>query len=215
MSKTEEKTGGLILAAGRSSRFNGDKRELKLSSGKTMLETVVERCRLVLGRCIVVVDSKDWDERLSANDVDVVIIDNAPAGMAHSLAAGVNCAVSKQWSALLVVLADMPYVKAETISLINNALVEHKIVVPTMFAAHAKGIKKVEQWGHPVGFRSDYFGAMQKLTGDRGARGVVCANQQDCYLLPVDDPGVLQDIDTRQDWERYQSRYNCTVQENL
>jgi molybdenum cofactor cytidylyltransferase len=215
MSRAEEKTGGLILAAGRSSRFGGDKRELKLSSGKTMLETVVERYRQVLGRCIVVVDSKDWGERLSAYDVDVVIVDNAAAGMAHSLAAGISCAASKQWSGVLVVLADMPYVKAETISLINDALDGHKIVVPTMLAVQPKDNEKLEQWGHPVGFRSDYFEVMQKLTGDRGARGLVCANPQDCYLLPVDDPGVLQDIDTRQDWEQYQSRYNCTAWERL
>ena len=50
-----------------------------------------------------------------------------------------------------------------------------------------------------MGFSADYFGSLQTLTGDRGARHLIKANQDDVVEVAFSDPGVIQDIDVPQD----------------
>ena len=63
------------------------------------------------------------------------------------------------------------------------------------------------QPGHPVGFSAPCAAALQQLTGDQGARSVL--QQLRCQgrvvQLPVEDPGILQDIDTLDDLQRAQA----------
>lgn len=49
--------------------------------------------------------------------------------------------------------------------------------------------------GHPVGFSSDYFDKLTALGGDAGARELLQQNKEAIIRVPVDDPGILRDID--------------------
>ena len=53
--------------------------------------------------------------------------------------------------------------------------------------------------GHPVGFGRGYFAALEKLTGDEGARRVLESAACRLVRFEVNDPGVLQDVDTPSD----------------
>ncbi|HXK57970.1 MAG TPA: NTP transferase domain-containing protein, partial [Gammaproteobacteria bacterium] len=50
--------------------------------------------------------------------------------------------------------------------------------------------------GHPVGFSADWGERLAALSGDAGARHLLASHRRELQLLPVADPGVLQDVDT-------------------
>jgi CTP:molybdopterin cytidylyltransferase MocA len=49
--------------------------------------------------------------------------------------------------------------------------------------------------GHPVGFSANYLPDLLTLTGDQGGKAILDAHQNALYLCPVEDPGILKDID--------------------
>jgi molybdenum cofactor cytidylyltransferase len=53
--------------------------------------------------------------------------------------------------------------------------------------------------GHPVGFSSRLKDELLAVSGDEGARAVVRRNDRDVRVIECDDPGILRDIDTRED----------------
>jgi molybdenum cofactor cytidylyltransferase len=176
--------GILLLAAGRSRRFGSDKRLACLPGGRPLLQQTLltlRAAKLPLRVCLrpgdaVVDDCFEPGERL--------VCPGADGGMGRSLAEGV-AQLPGHWQGLLVALADMPWVQPQTLRHLVAALEPGGIVVPL----HAG------QRGHPVAFHRHWFPMLQQLQGDRGARALIDAAGDACRRLPVDDPGVLRDVD--------------------
>ncbi len=195
-------TVGILLAAGRSSRFSqtgqaGQLKQLaKLPSGQTLLEASTKNLRAGCGDIerLVIVVSHDAALIEHANkiaheyDCEVVINTAAHEGMATSITCGVKH--TKGASGWLIALADMPFIQPASISAIAAALVRDKhpdqIIVPTYNGER----------GHPVAFAAKYADALCQLTGDTGARDLIRLHQSFVVLLPLDDAGILNDIDT-------------------
>lgn len=185
--------GGVILAAGRGERFGGGKLLATLPSGKTILETTVLAMMAALPSVTVVVRRDPALLRLAeqicrASGALLVVNARADDGMATSIASGVGAnANADGW---LIALADMPYVQSATMSLVASQIVNAStIVVPTFD----------KQRGHPVGFGQRYFAQLQQLDGDSGARSILQRHAEHVRLIPVDDVGIVKDIDTRAD----------------
>ncbi|MFM7461485.1 MAG: NTP transferase domain-containing protein [Burkholderiales bacterium] len=184
---------GILLAAGRGERFGGRKLLAKLDTGKTILETSARAIRrAVVDVTIVVRDDAelvDSAERIAAAlGARLLINPRADEGMATSIGAGVKATPSA--SGWLIALADMPFVLPSTVRDVAEQIRSTStIIVPT----HR------QQRGHPVGFGRDYFERLIALTGDTGARSVVQDHSAAVRVLPVDDAGVLIDIDTQAD----------------
>ena len=83
-------------------------------------------------------------------------------------------------------LADMPYLKTETIKLLANRLQHGAGIVAPLYN---------EQRGHPVGFSQCYKNELLVLNKDTGARQVIQNHQDQLELVPVDDAGVIMDVD--------------------
>ena len=49
--------------------------------------------------------------------------------------------------------------------------------------------------GHPVGFSADYLPELLALTDDQGGKAILDAHSNNLHLCPVDDSGVVKDID--------------------
>lgn len=103
-------------------------------------------------------------------------------GMGDSIACGV--AATPQASGWLILPADLPLVRPDTLQLVAYALRSHAVVVPTFH----------EHPGHPVGFGGECSDALLALRGDQGARSVLA--QHAVCRLPVDDEGCVLDVDT-------------------
>ena len=193
---------GILLGAGAGSRFGGGKLIHPLSDGIP----IGVRAWLTLSAALpdVTVVVRTGDDRVEAMfrevGASVVLCPDAHLGMGHSL----GCAVRATPSAAgwVIALADMPAVLPSTIRAIAQRLEQGSgIVVP---------VHRGER-GHPVGFSADYRDRLMDLAGDSGARAILKESAASVERIEVDDPGVLQDVDTREDFERLEGRGRGTA----
>jgi len=109
-------------------------------------------------------------------------------GMGDSIAAAVRATRdAKGW---LVLPADLPLIRPESLQAVAAALAGHPVVVPFHRGQRA----------HPVGFDARFRDALLALSGAEGAAAIVRANAP--LRLELDDPGIVTDIDTLQDLQR-------------
>jgi molybdenum cofactor cytidylyltransferase len=185
---------GLLLAAGAGRRFGGGKLLHPYGPQRTPLALVsYRRLRALLPRVHVVLRPGEPElERLFALEgASHSVCKDAPLGMGFSLACGV--AATQDASGWLVTLGDMPEIQAATVQAVCGALeTGASIVIPCHQGRR----------GHPVGFSGEHRAALLALEGDEGARRVVRAQADRVLELAVDDPGVLADVDTREDLQR-------------
>lgn len=187
-----QRTAGVLLAAGRGRRFGGQKLLVPLADGTPLGVAAARRLRAALPEVVAVVHPADRElaRLLAAAGARVVACADAEAGMGVSLAAGVGATADADgW---LIALADMPYIRADSIRLLGQALTDGAALVAPCYRGER---------GHPVGFSAEFGPALRALQGDRGARDLIARHADRLQCLEVDDPGVLRDIDTPADLE--------------
>ncbi len=163
----------IVLAAGRGERFAA-------SGGATHKLDALLHGKRVLDHVLDAV-------RESGLPHHVVTADPSRPGMGDSIAAGVRAtAAAAGW---LVLPGDLPLITAATLQQVARALARHDVVAPV----HGG------QRGHPVGFGAACGKDLMALSGPQGAATV--ARGHAVFELPVDDVGVVTDVDTLQDLE--------------
>ena len=183
---------GILLAAGRGSRFDptGGRYKLlqALQNGEPVVVASARALQAAVPRVIAVVRAEDaaTANLLRGLGCEVVVCANAGEGIAASLVCGVRHA--QDASGWLIALADMPYVQPATMAALANA-----VTTATTIAAPVHD----GQRGNPVAFGHAHLHALLALAGDQGARSILKNNPVN--ELMVDDPGILQDIDTPSD----------------
>jgi len=188
----ESRTGILLLAAGYSRRFSGDKRRAQFPSGSSLLFTTLDRLHGAGFPMRVCLRDEPDDRKWAASFpefAELLFCDRSHLGMGATLAQGVLCC--EDWDVTLVALADMPRISPATIRALVSAAGRERVVVPCHEGKR----------GHPVAFGRHFYPALKQLAGDRGARDIVERHPERRLLLPVSDPGILFDIDTRQAFE--------------
>lgn len=182
----------VVVAAGRGSRFGGAVHKLAQPLGaSTVLGHTLRQ--VLASRLALIVVSTPWLADLARQSVasrDVLVLpqdQNAPQaiGMGLSIAAGVSA--RPQAGSWLVLPADMPLVAPTTIRAVAAALAQHALVYPQFQGRR----------GHPVGFGGELYSELIALTGDEGAKRLLA--RYPAFALPVDDAGVLVDVDTPED----------------
>ncbi|GAC1412718.1 MAG: nucleotidyltransferase family protein [Burkholderiaceae bacterium] len=189
---------GVLLAAGRGTRFDPlgkqDKLQQILPSGSSVAATSAANLLALLPVVVAVVrpDALLLAQQLAQVGCMVVICHDATAGMANSLICGVLHA--RDADGWVIALGDMPRVQPVTIGTIVEALRQGAgIVSPTW-----RG-----QRGNPIGFASRHLQSLLRLTGDEGARRLLAEHV--VTEVPVEDPGVHEDIDCEADLHRLYS----------
>lgn len=180
---------GIFLAAGRSTRFGADKLLHPLPDERPV---AVAACESLLGAGVDVLavvrpEAGELKRRLTQAGAEVITCDSS--GLGESLAFGV--ARAGQAPGYLIALADMPWVRVETVRAVVDALVRGADVAAPFYQGRR---------GHPVGFAGSWRERLLALRDDRGARDLL-AKETDIYRLECDDPGVLADIDRPEDVE--------------
>jgi molybdenum cofactor cytidylyltransferase len=189
MPANHTEAGILLLAAGASRRFGSDKRLAQLPSGSSVLEASValyQSCGLPLRVCIRP-DDESIAELLDSLQVETIVCRAAQAGMGQTIADGV--AAMPPWKAVLIALADMPFIQPGTVRKLADELMEDAICLPVYEG----------RTGHPVGFGRRFYPELKKLSLDSGARSIVQGNTNAVATIEVNDGGILQDIDQPQD----------------
>jgi CTP:molybdopterin cytidylyltransferase MocA len=98
-------------------------------------------------------------------------------GLARTISAGVLA--SAQAPGWLLLPADMPMLRADTLSTLGLALRDHPLVFPTYR----------QQSGHPVGLSTEFFSELIRLEHDQGLDRLMA--RYPSVAIEVDDPGVL------------------------
>ncbi len=213
----------LLLAAGQSRRFGSDKR-LHATAGdlplfaRTLLPwvTVFERVYLT-----VRVNDVELEQSLQQAQrkhpelasVQLVAASSAAEGMGGSLRDGVRAILAPPEASpdrdsaalrnsadalpsparLCVGLADMPYVSATTLRALDAAL---ESAAPSILAARPQFHGAA---GQPVSFRKQLFERLAHAREDRGARAILRTLGAALLMVPVEDSGVLRDVDRPSD----------------
>ena len=181
----------LILAAGQSRRTGKINKLLAEIDGIPMAARVLKEVKASSANPTIVVTGHEA-ERVSQTlgDDDLTFVHNADYadGLSTSLVAGVK-ALPEHIDGVIVCLGDMPRVKAAHIDKLIaafNPLEGRAICVPT-----SNGKR-----GNPVLWGTQFFEEMQGVAGDVGARHLIGSYSELVAEVPIDDDGVLVDVDT-------------------
>jgi CTP:molybdopterin cytidylyltransferase MocA len=101
--------------------------------------------------------------------------------------------LTSQLDGIIYLPVDHPLVQVDTIQQLVAAAKESSapLVIPTYLGNR----------GHPSFFRANLFTELNDPTLDGGARTVVHRHLSEATLIPVNDSGVLADIDTPESYE--------------
>lgn len=182
----------IIAAAGLSRRMGSCKQLLDLG-GKSALVRCLETLLAGGVREIVVVVGGNGDAvAAEAGRFPVrIVVNRDPDGdMASSLRVG-RAALSIEASAVIIALCDYPLVQPTTIaSLIKaHAAEPDRIIIP----CHG------DQRGHPLLFPRT---VLEELQEGLTLRDLVRRDPERLRCIGVDDPGILCDMDTPEDYQR-------------
>ena len=177
---------GILLAAGQSQRFGSNKLLHLIMDNNLMLLVTAEKLVSVLPNSIAVInhDLASYTTELEQLGLRVVINEQANRGMGSSIACGIDA--SQDATGWLLTLADMPYIKTETMMQLANRIKDGADMVAPIFE---------QQRGHPVGFKQQYKDELIALNDDVGARHILTKYQGQLELVPTNDTGVITDID--------------------
>ncbi len=188
---------GILLAAGKGTRFGTRKLLHPLPRGESIGVTTARRLLRALPDSLAVIppDDEPLKRQLAATGIHVVVNPAPHLGMGSSLACGV-AATPEETTGWVIMLADMPFIHGTTIRAVADALDgDRTIAVPV-----CEGRR-----GHPVGFGKSYRERLTSLTGDRGARTLVRRYHSRVRTIQVDDSGIWRDVDTRSELEHHLS----------
>ena len=179
---------GVLLAAGNSTRFGGQKLIHPLSNGDLIGVASAKNLKSVISNCVSVV-SNDTDQlaQFLIKEGHSLLVNKNNNGIGSSIACAIKQSKADAW---VIALADMPYIKCETIHEIARMLsLGHRIVAPVCN----------DHRGHPVGFSSYYRKELIALKSDHGAKSIIESYPKDVKFFNTSDAGCLIDIDYRKD----------------
>ena len=185
----------IVLAAGQATRFGQCKQLMRLGE-KTLIEHVLDSVRGSRADDVIVVlgaNAAEIQQQIGFGRERVVLNPDYARGMSTSIQAGLRAA-SVGTDAAMIVLADQPFVTSRTL----DALIEEyqrsrpSVVIPTY-----NGFR-----GNPVIVDKSLFAEMMTLRGDVGCRAIFGEHAETILKVPVNDRGVVTDIDTMEDYER-------------
>lgn len=191
---------GILLAAGESRRMGAPK-ALLFYQGQTFIARIcaaflsagVDELIVVLGA-----RAEELRQALPAHPALRTVVNlRYFQGQLSSLMTGIG-ALAPESEAAVVNLVDHPLVTAETIKALIASF--RATPLPILIASY-QGRR-----GHPVLFSSQVYGEILAAPLDQGAKVVVRKDPARVREIQLDDPGILADIDTPEDYRRYVGR---------
>ena len=184
----------VLLAGGLSSRMGAFKQLLPFRD-RTIVEACLETLLSTSTDEIVVVTghrAEDVVRTLAPYPVRFVSNPAYADGMSTSVMAGVQALEPER--SVMICLCDQPHLPREVFEAVLGAYRESgaAIVVPTIAG----------DTGHPVIFDASLRPEILGIDVTVGLRSVTYANRGRTLRVPVDALGVLDDIDTQEDYER-------------
>ncbi|WP_297418517.1 nucleotidyltransferase family protein [Clostridium sp.] len=179
----------ILLAAGNSSRFEGNKL-LTIINNKPMYMNAIDIVsKISFNKIIVVTQYEEIKAALSKYNMEVIMNYNSELGISHSIKLGVQS--SKDADAYMFMVCDQPFISLESIEeLVNEFVKGHK------------GLACVEYKGNlcnPTIFSNRYKNDLLNLKGDIGGKYIINKNLDDLVTTEIYDKLEVTDIDTKKE----------------
>jgi molybdenum cofactor cytidylyltransferase len=188
----------IILAAGESKRM-GQPKMLLPWGNDTVLSHVIKLFQEAGLEDILVITggAKDQVEKAIA-PLKVRTIFNkqfADGEMLTSIQCGIS-ALARQTQAVLIGLGDQPQVQAGSVRMVCDAYRKSKsqIVVPSFNMRR----------GHPWLVERSLWNDFMDIKSPQSPRDFLNTHNEKIQYVPVEDPGILADLDTPEDYQRWQ-----------
>ncbi|GER73584.1 nucleotidyltransferase family protein [Weizmannia acidilactici] len=196
---------GIYLAAGKSSRMGENKLCLPLKgkpAGSLALQTAVSS---KLDDTLVIVKEagkNTWfSPELLGNQKkwSLVYCSDAEKGMSHSLKCGVQRAAEMDAEAVVVMLADQPFIR--------TGMINHLIARFQKRSAAEGQIEYIAPCYKgkilpPLLLSKSIFPTLMKLKGDQGARAILRGGSLHGICIHYDNGLPFYDMDTKEDYEK-------------
>lgn len=193
--RPELTVGAIVLAAGLSRRAGSVNKLLQPLDGQPLIRhTVTAVLRAGLGPCVVVLGHQAAEVRDVLHDLPVsFVVNEAYAdGMGRSIGTGVHALATREVTAAMVVLGDMPYLRPETLSQLaaaHTSATRHLPIVPV------SGQGENRRRGNPVVWPRHAFADLQRLDGDNGGKALLQRAGGAVLEVELEHDGVLRDVD--------------------
>ncbi len=189
--RAPHRVAALMLAAGYSRRFGTDKRRATLADGRSLLAaSLALPCSMLEEVWLVLRPDESITELGLPANIKLVQHPLTAQGMGHSLAAGAERLLAESRAdAVAIFLADMPAIRRDSLETLFAHASANAIVLPSYQGKR----------GHPVLFGRAFWPQLATLNGDAGAKPVLQQHPEAVRIVELNDPGVLQDIDTPAD----------------
>lgn len=208
--------GILLLASGYSRRFGGHKLSAHYH-GTPLIEYCLKSIKASHLPVLAIVrpETHELHDILQQHNIPILINTQAQDGISSSIRCGVQT-IKDQWQGCLIALADMPWIQAQTYQSLAEILSPAHIAIPYTRTPYtqvsytqipsdesqspiAKQQQRTRKKGHPVGLGCHFFEEILSLQGDKGARDLIKMHSASIISVPVNDPGILIDIDLQSD----------------
>ncbi|MBW5410308.1 molybdopterin-guanine dinucleotide biosynthesis protein MobA, partial [Brachyspira hampsonii] len=196
----------IILASGKSERFNGNKliHKFKSLNNKTLFENTINKISDVrklfkedeklknIETSVIVVSIYDdiINKKFENKDYYAFYNYNYNDGISASIKLGINEALKLKADSFAFFVCDMPVLESNDIfNMLKYFYYSHKNI-GAMFTG--------ENFSNPAVFSSKYINDILNLEYDSGALKIIKKNIEDCFFYTI-DKNKLKDIDTRED----------------
>lgn len=195
MSFTEKpKIGVIVLAAGSSSRMNGEPKQTLEFQGKTLLRRAAEVALQAKFHSVVIVlgaNHENFRKEIEDLPLEIVVNENWESGISSSIKKGLAAISKDNFDAAIFMLCDQPFVTAEVLQGLRDSFVETKKPIVAS--------KYEETIGVPALFSREIFAEVGDLQNDEGAKKIIVKDLNRIALIIA--PEAAFDVDTMRDYE--------------
>ena len=183
----------ILLAAGNSSRFQGNKL-LATVSNKPMYMNVVEKIiKINFNKIILVTQYEEIVEALLKQTIEVIMNKNSELGISHSIRLGIEG--DMEADAYMFMVCDQPFISLSSIEILIDRF--------TKSNKRPACLECEDNLGNPTIFSKKYKNELLGLKGDLGGKSIMKKHLDDLEQVRIMNEIELMDIDTREELKNF------------